>query len=60
MEDAPNWQQIANHLYDELRVHGVTECVFNHKDFCGCDVQDCIVAYEEIETRFAQWDKPNG
>lgn len=49
MQDAPDWKQIANHLYDELRVRGVTVCVSNHKDLCGCDVQDCITAYEEAE-----------
>jgi hypothetical protein len=41
-----NWREIAGHLYDELRLRGVTECLFNHADMCGCEIINCIEEYE--------------
>lgn len=45
-----DWKKIAGHLYDELRVRGITDCVFNHKDMCGCDVVNCIDEFEMADT----------
>ena len=44
-----DWKKIASHLYDELRVHGISECVFNHKGLCGSDVNDCIKDFERAD-----------
>lgn len=47
--DEPNWKVIAGHLYDELRVHGISICVANHENLCGCKFVNCIEHFEEAE-----------
>jgi hypothetical protein len=41
-----NWREIAVHLYDELRVHGISECLANHVGFCSCKGVNCIEDFE--------------
>jgi len=47
--DEPNWKMIAGHLYDELRVRGISICVANHANLCGCMNIDCIDHFEKAE-----------
>ena len=49
MSDEPDWKVIAGHLYDELRVRGISICVANHANLCGCKFVDCIDHFERAE-----------
>lgn len=49
MNDEPNWKVIAGHLYDELRVRGISTCVAHHANLCGCKFVDCIDHFERAE-----------
>jgi hypothetical protein len=49
MSDEPNWKVIAGHLYDELRVRGISICVAHHANLCGCKFVDCIDQFERAE-----------
>lgn len=45
-----NWKEIANHLYDELRVRGA-QCLFNHEGMCGCKVLDYLKEFELADVK---------
>jgi hypothetical protein len=47
--DEPDWKVIAGHLYDELRVRGISICVANHENLCGCKAVNCVEQFEIAE-----------
>jgi hypothetical protein len=53
--NTPDWKEIASHLYDELRLRGA-ECLFNHKEMCGCNVLNCLEEFEKADAK----DSNNG